>query len=254
MTRLLNIGCGATFHGDWVNVDAAPASPDVIAHDLASGLPFPDGHFQAVYASHVLEHFDPDGGMRLLRDCHRVLQPGGIARIVVPDLEPIAKSYLQSLEAAANGDRQAEAQYDWMMLELYDQTVRTKSGGRMAAFLAGPLDEAQRRFIASRIGEEAIRRPASQSQPSFLRRLRARCASALRGSPETAFRRSGELHQWMYDRFSLARAMTQAGFREVRRCGADESAIAGFARYGLEMAGGRPRKPDSLYVEGRKPE
>jgi len=254
MTRLLNIGCGATFHPDWVNIDAAPASPDVIAHDLASGLPFPDRHFQAVYASHVLEHFDPEGGMRLLRDCHRVLQPGGIARIVVPDLEPIARTYLQSLEAAASGDRQAESRYDWMMLELYDQTVRNTSGGRMAAFLAGPLDEAQRRFVVSRVGEQAIGEPAPLGRPSLLRRLRAACASLLQGSGEAAFRRSGELHQWMYDRFSLARALTQAGFREVRRCGADESAIAGFARFGLEMAGGRPRKPDSLYVEGRKPE
>jgi len=70
---------------------------------------------------------------------------------------------------------------------------------------------------------------------------------------EGLFRRSGEVHQWMYDRFSLVRAMTRAGFLDVRCRAADESAIAGFARYGLETANGRARKPDSLYVEGRKP-
>jgi hypothetical protein len=57
----------------------------------------------------------------------------------------------------------------------------------------------------------------------------------------------------MYDRFSLQRALQQAGFVDARVCAADESAIPGFAAFGLETAGGRPRKPDSLYVEARKP-
>ena len=85
------------------------------------------------------------------------------------------------------------------------------------------------------------------------------CAYALLGGGGAAalreglFRRSGEVHQWMYDRFSLSRALTDAGFVDVGARAADESAIEGFARYGLETAGGRPRKPDSLYMEGRKP-
>jgi predicted SAM-dependent methyltransferase len=259
MTALLNIGCGATFHPDWINLDSAPVSPKVRAHDIATGLPFADGHFQAVYASHVLEHLDPEAGMRLLRECLRVLRPGGIVRIVVPDLEAIARTYLESLEAAANGDRGAEARYDWMMLELYDQTVRTTSGGRMAAYLAGALDERQRRFIAERIGDEAViaPQPAPSRRPS--RRLSAACLSFLLGSKrataleEARFRRSGELHRWMYDRFSLARALTRAGFTDTRKRSADESGIERFASFGLESVAGRPRKPDSLYVEGRKP-
>jgi hypothetical protein len=47
-------------------------------------------------------------------------------------------------------------------------------------------------------------------------------------------------------------ALKQAGFFDVGTRAADESAIAGFAGYGLETVDGRPRKPDSLYVEGRK--
>lgn len=256
--RLINIGCGATFHPDWVNVDAAPASPEVRAHDLDKPLPFPDSHFRAVYASHVLEHFDPDGGLRLLRECHRVLEPGGVARIVVPDLEAIARTYLQCLDAAAGG-AEAEARYDWMMLELYDQTVRTASGGRMAAVFAQPLDEAQRRFIAGRIGEQAIGASAHAGRDPVLRRIAMAGASLLFGAKRTAalreglFRARGEVHRWMYDRFSLERALREAGFRDVRPRAADESAIGEFARYGLETLGARARKPDSLYMEGRKP-
>src|SRR5262245_44357008 len=123
--KLLNIGCGTTFHQDWINLDAAPASPAVRRHDVGTGLPFPDGHFGAIYASHVLEHFDPEDGGRLLRDCLRVLAPGGIARVVVPNLEAIARAYLEYLEEAS-GSREAEMRYDWVMLE------RAVGGGSVA--------------------------------------------------------------------------------------------------------------------------
>jgi hypothetical protein len=57
----------------------------------------------------------------------------------------------------------------------------------------------------------------------------------------------------MYDRYSLAQLLARAGFAGASRRAADESDIPEFARYGLETAAGRPRKPDSLYVEARKP-
>ena len=269
MSTLLNIGCGATFHPAWINLDATPLSPEVLAHDVRAGLPFPEDRFLAVYASHVLEHLDPDAGLRLLRECHRVLRPGGVARIVVPDLETIAKTYLQCLEGAIKGDAEAEERYDWMMLELYDQTVRTVSGGAMAASIEQPRSEPHRCFIAARIGD-AHAHTSSPGPGSFARRVlgasknaRVRaaqaCAYALIGGEGAAalreglFRRNGEVHQWMYDRFSLSRALKNAGFADVGVRAVDESAIDGFPRYGLETAGGRPRKPDSLYVEGRKP-
>jgi predicted SAM-dependent methyltransferase len=252
--KLLNVGCGNTFHPDWINLDAAPVSPAVQAHDLAEPLPFADAQFDAIYASHVFEHFEPDAGMRLLAECRRVLQPAGIVRIAVPDLEAIARTYLQCLEEAPTS-REAEARYDWMMLELYDQAVRTKSGGRMAAYLAGPLNESQRRFIADRVGGEVMDTSAPRATKSWLRRSLEACISMLGGNTwrEVAFRRRGEVHQWMYDRFSLTRALTQAGFRDVQRRAAGDSDIPGFAGYGLEMVAGRARKPDSLYIEGRKP-
>ena len=267
MSRLLKFGCGNVFHPEWVNLDAAPAAPGVIAHDLRRGLPYPDGSFDGVYGSHVLEHLDPAAGERLLRECLRILKRGGVVRLVVPDLEVIAKLYLQSLQGALAGDAKAQQRYDWIMLELYDQAVRTTPGGKMGACLRSAMDDEQAKFIASRIGTEAM--PSSAGGRNLRRlstavaALRKRAAGigaflflgvegrdALR---EGLFRRSGEAHQWMYDRFSMRRALEQAGFAEARICAADESAIPGFARYELETMDGRPRKPDSLYVEARKP-
>jgi hypothetical protein len=66
------------------------------------------------------------------------------------------------------------------------------------------------------------------------------------------FRVSGEIHQWMYDRFSLRRALLEAGFTDVHVCSADESRILGFTGYNLDTINGVVRKPDSLFMEGVK--
>jgi predicted SAM-dependent methyltransferase len=269
--RLLNFGCGLAVHPDWVNIDSSPVLPGVIRHDLRRGLPFPGDSFDAVYGSHVLEHLEPEAGAKLLRECRRVLKPQGIVRIVVPDLEAIARLYLESLAQASAGENHAAFRYDWAMLELYDQSVRTVSGGRMASCLDRKLEEREARFVEGRIGAEAMehgdspvrRRPlALRRIRSAARALRAHAASACAwlflgregaaGLREGLFRRSGEVHQHMYDRFSLKRAMELSGFAEVRSCSAGESGIPDFARYGLEVRNGQARKPDSLYLEGRK--
>ena len=268
--RLLNFGCGAVHHPEWINVDTMPVGPGVIPHDVRRGMPFADESFDAVYASHVLEHLQPAAAATVLRECYRVLRPDGVARIVVPDLEAIARLYLQSLEGALSDDAEAKQRYDWAMLELYDQAVRTVSGGAMGAYLRRPLDPRQAAFVASRIGDEARSHAPATWRPRIrarvtraalaLRRLGAMAATFLflgKGGHEALreglFRRAGEVHQWMYDRFSMRRAMEDAGFTAIRICKAADSAIPGFARYGLETRDGRPRKPDSLYVEGTKP-
>lgn len=274
--RLLNFGCGTAVHQDWVNLDSSADLPGVIRHDLRRRLPFPDESFDAVYGSHVLEHLEPDAAAQLLGECHRVLRPGGIARIVVPDLEAIARLYLETLEAAAAGEELAEFRYDWAILEMFDQGVRTVSGGRMAACLGRNLSEREARFVQSRIGREAMQQalPALASRAvsprTVMRRLRsaalemrtraaAACARLFLGAEGSAalreglFRRGGEVHQHMYDHYSLLRAMGRAGFAQMRRCSEGASGIPEFARFGLEVRDGQARKPDSLYLEGRKP-
>jgi hypothetical protein len=70
---------------------------------------------------------------------------------------------------------------------------------------------------------------------------------------EGFFRQSGEVHRWMYDAHSLRRALGGAGFVGVRRLGAQESGIPGFARYALDVdEQGRVRKPDSLFMEAQR--
>jgi SAM-dependent methyltransferase len=61
--------------------------------DLAQPLPYPDAAFEAVFGSHVLEHLTPAEAESLLGELHRVLRPGGIVRIAVPDLDRVIAEY-----------------------------------------------------------------------------------------------------------------------------------------------------------------
>lgn len=274
---LLNVGCGSTFHPQWTNVDFHVASSEVISWDIRRGLPFADGVFQACYSSHVLEHLTPSEGIRLLNEFHRVLAPGGVVRVVVPDLELIARDYLRALERALNREPGADDDYDWMVIQLLDQSVRRAPGGAMSEFWRD-ITRRNNDFVIARAGVEAEReiaesrrgaaprqrsglfpRPLSRTPGQLARILQRRIARALvaavagpnaaRAFDEGVFRNSGEIHQWMYDRYSLERSLKRAGFVEVRVVSATESLIPAFGSFELDTFAGRVRKPDSLFLE-----
>ncbi len=267
----LNIGCGRRFHQDWVNIDLRSHHEEVIECDVTQGLPFFAETFEAVYHSHVLEHLVPDEGKKLVEECFRVLQPGGILRIVIPDLERIARLYLQAHRSAWEGNEAAIARYTWIKLEMFDQMVRQQSGGMMGRYMAA-LDRQREFFVRSRIGAELdyCRAPkelaaegsahkTSQSTLSWRERFCRKIVRLLLGEKfhtafnEALFRKDGEIHRWMYDRFSLRQLCADVGFVDFRCCSADESSIDNFADFRLDSEHDRVFKPDSLFVECRKP-
>lgn len=69
--------------------------------DIVRGLPLAGGSCQGIYASHVLEHLPLDGFRIALRHTLALLKPGGIFRLVVPDLEIYASRYLSSNDPQA---------------------------------------------------------------------------------------------------------------------------------------------------------
>ncbi|MDD1503983.1 methyltransferase domain-containing protein [Lysinibacillus sp. CNPSo 3705] len=154
---MLNIGCGSTFHEDWVNVDIYSTSEHVIEMDIRKGIAFEDSSFDVVYSSHVLEHMSKNAAEELVKEMMRVLKPGGILRLVVPDLEAIITNYTKFKGQLENSqDSLTEANYDWTMIELYDQVLRTKPGGMMIPFLLNP-ELPNKDFIIQRFGWEAER-------------------------------------------------------------------------------------------------
>jgi SAM-dependent methyltransferase len=72
----------------------APLLSEKTRSAIRKPLPFPDGSASVIYASHVLEHLYFEEGKRLIREAFRVLDAGGILRVVVPDLNTIVQEYL----------------------------------------------------------------------------------------------------------------------------------------------------------------
>lgn len=78
----------------------------IVCRDARAGLHFPDASAAVVFSSHLIEHLHRREALELLRECRRVLKPGGICRIVTPDLSVLVDRYV---EARANGGARGAA-------------------------------------------------------------------------------------------------------------------------------------------------
>ena len=285
--ELLNLGCGSRFNESWTNIDFISNSEKVIAYNLLNGIPFKKESFDVVYHSHVLEHFTKTDGEKLLGECYRVLKKNGIIRIAVPDLEKISREYLYWLELSVKGDKEAEQNYEWIKLEMYDQVVRTQGGGDMGKYL---LQEKipNENYVFERLGEEArnirrvhlnpkkeittpeIKKEKTQS-PSLKNRIKifikplkeivkkrlfsyeyGYIKNYMKEAELGRFRLSGEVHQWMYDRYSLAKTLEGLNFIDAEVKDAFTSNVANWNSYELESKNGVIYKPDSLFMEAKK--
>lgn len=124
----LNIGCGpAVFSGkNWENLDREDISqylthimyapfdgmpPQQIelakkvrengvcfkVKDLTQGFPeYQDNSVDLIYSGQCVEHLPPRNQLpSFLKECHRMLKPGGILRITTPDLDLLIQAYLK---------------------------------------------------------------------------------------------------------------------------------------------------------------
>jgi predicted SAM-dependent methyltransferase len=88
----VHLGAGDHRLEGWTNVDVL-ASPAVdVRADCARPLPFRDGAVAFIHCEDLLEHLDLAGGKTLLAECFRILRPGGVLRLLTPDLERLIRS------------------------------------------------------------------------------------------------------------------------------------------------------------------
>lgn len=129
MLERVNLGCGPNAPTGWLNVDGswnawfsnhrflrkalqtiglikanvgANWKVRPLVHDLTRPLPFETDGVSAIYGSHVLEHLYQADAQRLLTECKRVLKPGGVIRLIVPDLHSMVVKYVE--QKNQNGD------------------------------------------------------------------------------------------------------------------------------------------------------
>jgi SAM-dependent methyltransferase len=120
-SEYVQYGCGFCAPESWLNFDASPTlrferipllgrlytrnaerfPRNVQYGDIVKGLPISEGACRGIYCSHVLEHLAFDDLRVALRNTYTYLQPGGVFRLVVPDLERLVKIYLTDERAEA---------------------------------------------------------------------------------------------------------------------------------------------------------
>lgn len=114
----VNLGCGLNAVAGWVNLDRSPNLylrrlrlvkrvlyrvgaltdehmaewPSMVTRcNVVKGVPLPDNSARAIYSSHMLEHLYLSDARRVLRECARVLVPGGVLRLALPDALALAR-------------------------------------------------------------------------------------------------------------------------------------------------------------------
>ena len=92
----LNLACASNIKDGYINIDLHPEDypglPIIAANALA--LPFRDRSIDEIYMSHFLEHLDYMEADLGIREWRRVLKIGGKIKLIVPDMEVIAKGWL----------------------------------------------------------------------------------------------------------------------------------------------------------------
>lgn len=94
--RKLNVGTGWTPKEGWLNTDIdlalSPGSSTTYL-DGTKPFPIPSASFDYIFNEHMIEHISYGDAVGFLRECHRILKPGGKIRIATPDLRFLIELY-----------------------------------------------------------------------------------------------------------------------------------------------------------------
>lgn len=120
--------------------------PHVTVHNLFKPLPFRENSIGYIYAGELWEHFEYPDAVRLTRECFRVLIPGGVLRVRVPDGPEFWREYLELFDreiAKPRNERSAKALRDHVSLYFREICTRRKILGSMGHTHKWQFDEIQ---------------------------------------------------------------------------------------------------------------
>jgi predicted SAM-dependent methyltransferase len=91
--KKLHLGCGDNPLPGWFNTDLNPTRPNVATLDATKPFPFPSNSIDEIFTEHMIEHIPYTDAISMLKECYRVLQPGGKVRVSTPDLAFLVALY-----------------------------------------------------------------------------------------------------------------------------------------------------------------
>ena len=116
----VNLGCGPKRLDGFINIDFFCLTQTAdYESDLRYPLRIDDETVAGIFTEHTLEHLSYAENASLLDECCRILKPGGVMRISVPDLSVFAKRYCQDDRAWFSG-------WERMMFVESEDPVRRK--------------------------------------------------------------------------------------------------------------------------------
>jgi predicted SAM-dependent methyltransferase len=266
--KFLNLACGDYFvdSNEWVNIDWAPKSNKVKQANLLIKLPFPNETFDFVYCSHFIEHVSVENLHNFINECNRVLKIDGRIRLVLPDLENIAREYISNI------DKNLQIFAEFNVVEMIDQCVRKKSGGELIKwYKISQTNPELMAYVSKRTGYSLSSKINRKN--SFVSRVRnLSWKSALiktqriyveillymlpKWYKENHISRTatGEQHVWMHDFNSIQKLLSRTGFISIYKLDAQNSKEKNFPIYPLDVdASGISRKgEESMYIEAKK--
>jgi len=98
----LHLGCGPCYIPEFTHVDVVPFEHVDIVSSIDNLGMVADGSAELVYACHVLEHFPRKRTLPVLKEWRRVLRPGGMLRLSVPDFGVCARLYVEEQASLAD--------------------------------------------------------------------------------------------------------------------------------------------------------
>lgn len=93
----LNVGCGANLFEHFINLDFDWLPGLDLCWDITKSIPLASNSLSGIFTEHTLEHFEwQDVAQKVLPELFRILKPGGVIRISVPDAEMAIEGYMRA--------------------------------------------------------------------------------------------------------------------------------------------------------------
>jgi predicted SAM-dependent methyltransferase len=201
--KLLNLGCGHISPDGWTNVDGSNRawlasklpwldrfltrlnvidstefSKATVHADLTKRFPWQDNTIDGIYMGEILEHFTKDDGEEVLRECYRVLKPGGTLRVRVPDFVEFCEKYIAEYREVQSLGRQSwnDKHSRWVKMFFDDICVvspkRFRSFGHFHKWM---YDDISLILLMERLGfRDAMRRKLHESQLPLIDKVESR--------------------------------------------------------------------------------